>query len=317
MSPIPKLIFIVPYRNRQSHTHFFLIYLSNVMKNYNDIYEIYFSHQNDTRPFNRGATKNIGFIAMKKKYPQHYKNITFIFNDIDTMPHTYLFDYETQQGTIKHFYGFEYALGGIVSINGADFENTNGYPNLWGWGMEDTILQERCLKKNIIINRDNFYKIGDPNILQLFDGISRVVIKKKQIIDNTIDGINTIYKLNYTIDGNLPTPSDNTLPKQDNTFFININTFITTNDYCNEIFHKYDLREPTNKITHSDNAIIIDPAQTHIDNWTDIPPSHPNPSHPNPSHNVRRQIYATKLKPSMGRISSTYSRMMAIKSSGK
>jgi hypothetical protein len=45
-------------------------------------YEIYFSHQVDNRPFNRGATKNIGFLAMKKKYPTDYLNIDFIFKSI-------------------------------------------------------------------------------------------------------------------------------------------------------------------------------------------------------------------------------------------
>ena len=49
-------------------------------------YEIFFVHQNDAKPFNRGAMKNIGFLAMRDKYRDNYKNITFIFNDIDTYP---------------------------------------------------------------------------------------------------------------------------------------------------------------------------------------------------------------------------------------
>ena len=48
--------------------------------------------------FNRGATKNIGFLAMK--YPDTYKQITFVFNDVDTIPNKKnLFNYKTRKGT--------------------------------------------------------------------------------------------------------------------------------------------------------------------------------------------------------------------------
>ena len=60
-----------------------------------------------------------------------------------------MFDYQTELGTVKHYYGFETALGGIVVIKGADFEKINGYPNYWGWGLEDAALQHRC----------NYYKV--------------------------------------------------------------------------------------------------------------------------------------------------------------
>jgi hypothetical protein len=106
---IPKIVFIVPYRNRVTHKYFFSQYLSSILTE-EDKYEIYFSHQNDERPFNRGAAKNIGFIAVKEKYPNDYKNITFVFNDIDIVPFYKIFDYETTKGIVKHFYGFQYDL---------------------------------------------------------------------------------------------------------------------------------------------------------------------------------------------------------------
>ena len=71
---IPKQVFIVPYRNRTQHKFFFSKYMSFILEN-NDDYEIYFSHQCDARTFNRGATRNIGFLAVKNKYPEHYKDI--------------------------------------------------------------------------------------------------------------------------------------------------------------------------------------------------------------------------------------------------
>ena len=128
---IPKIVFIVPYRNRPQQRYFFSLYMKSILAITQD-YEIYFSHQCDVRTFNRGAVKNIGFLAVKKKYPQHYKHMTFVFNDIDTVPYSNILDYETKTGVVKHFYGFKYALGGIVSITGQDFENSNGYANFWG-----------------------------------------------------------------------------------------------------------------------------------------------------------------------------------------
>ena len=107
---IPKRIFIVPYRNRVQHKFFFSKYMSFILEDKDD-YEILFAHQCDARTFNRGAVKNIGFIAARNKYPEHYKDITFIFNDVDTIPFNKIFDYETTPGIVKHYYGFKYSLG--------------------------------------------------------------------------------------------------------------------------------------------------------------------------------------------------------------
>ena len=79
MDPPPKIptrVFIVPYRNRIQHKFFFCKYMTFLLEDLSD-YEILFIHQFDKRTFNRGAMKNIGFLAVKHKYPNDYKNMTF------------------------------------------------------------------------------------------------------------------------------------------------------------------------------------------------------------------------------------------------
>ena len=202
MEPIPKKVFIVPYRNRPEQKFFFCKYMKFLLEYVKD-YEIYFSHQVDDRSFNRGACRNIGFLAIKEKYPEHYQDITFIFNDLDTIPFNRIFDYETQHGVVKHYYGFTHSLGGIVVIKGKDFEDINGYPNFWSWGLEDSCLQKRCENHDIKIDRSNFYKIGAPQMLQLFDGVERIINKKdphKLKTDDGSNGISTIGNLQISFD---------------------------------------------------------------------------------------------------------------------
>ena len=119
---IPSVVFIIPYRNRENDKIKFMNHMKYILQNDNTSmnYEFYFSHQYDKRSFNRGAMKNIGFLAIKQKYPNDYKDITFVFNDVDTMPTTKdIIDYNTVHGVVKHYYGFQFALGGIFSIKGA------------------------------------------------------------------------------------------------------------------------------------------------------------------------------------------------------
>jgi hypothetical protein len=271
---IPKRIFIVPYRNRVQHKFFFSKYMSFILED-DDDYEIYFSHQCDARTFNRGATKNIGFIAARNKYPNDYKDITFIFNDVDTIPFNKIFDYNTQHGIVKHFYGFKYALGGIVVMKGADFEKTNGFPCFWGWGMEDNALQKRCEAVGLRIDRSVFYNIGSPEILQLFDGISRIISKKdpwRGEHDDGYDGLRTISQMNYTIGEKSENPNDNIFAVHNSKImYVNISTFQTHVPFGSEEYYNYDLREPKRKIIHPDKIKETKKNVVTTNDWTNIP----------------------------------------------
>ena len=196
-----QYIFIVPYRNRECHKHFFMKYMTYLLEDYDPTtYEIILSHQNNTLPFNRGAMKNIGFLYAKSKY-DYYKSIKYIFNDIDTLPYKKgLLNYSLQTNEIKHYYGFKFALGGIFSIRGEDFEKIDGFPNLWSWGYEDTIIYERALTHKININRDQFFPIGNNNILHVIDEFRKNISLRNKTLYETKqikDGLSTLKDVSY------------------------------------------------------------------------------------------------------------------------
>jgi len=282
---IPKVVFIVPYRERIQQKFFFEQYMSFLLEDRND-YEIYFSHQFDKRPFNRGATKNIGFIAVRNKYPNHYKNINFVFNDVDTMPFNKIFSYETTPGVVKHYYGFRNLLGGIVVMKGEDFELINGYPNYWSWGNEDNILQSRVLMAGLTIDRSIFFTIGSPQILQLFDGISRIINKRdfaRSKVDNGSDGLSSLYQLKYNIDNKSANHNDNihrVLTATDKRFIINVYYFITQfSNPDDEEFYNYDLREPAKKLIHPESWKKTNNLVQTTNDWRNIPVYNPQPQH--------------------------------------
>jgi hypothetical protein len=227
----PNIIFIVPYRDREQQYQFFSKHMKTVLSKV-ESYEIFYIHQNDTRSFNRGAMKNIGFLMVKNRYPESYFNITLVFNDIDIMPFTPGFlDYSTTQGTVKHFYGYKHTLGGIVSIQACDFEAINGFPNFWAWGYEDNELQHRVKNYGLHLDRSQFYPMWDKNILMLTDGTTRIVNKGEfdAYISKSREGIDSIRELQYTID--------------ESTGYVNVTDFKTNREENKSLNTIHDLKK--------------------------------------------------------------------------
>lgn len=249
LTPIPKYIFIIPYRDREQHLIFFKKQMKYVLEDVNpNDYKLYFVHQDDKRPFNCGAIKNIGFLAMREKYPNDYKNITFVFNDVDTMPFSKNFlNYETRHNVIKHFYGFTFTLGGIVSIKGADFERIHGYPNFWAWGFEDNMLNDRALKARIAVDRTHFFPYADKNILHFNDGFMKHVNRSEfdRYTGKTAEGWSSISNLKYTIN--------------EETGFIDVTQFATGTVENPKTSFTHDLRKGTTpfKGLHSTRGAMI------------------------------------------------------------
>lgn len=205
--PPPKFVFLVPYRDREPQKFFFENYMTYLMEDYEEgrDYLLYFVEQGDSRPFNRGAMKNIGFAAVRDLYPDAYREMIFIFNDVDVVPYkkgVVRLDV-ARPGVIGHHYGFRFALGGIVSISGADFERLNGFANYWSWGFEDNLLQNRAQRAGIRIDRSNFFELNDMRIIHVNDGNNKTLNRNymyELVLDKGDNGLRTVSNLEYRVD---------------------------------------------------------------------------------------------------------------------
>lgn len=204
---IPKYVFLIPYRGRPLQLDFFQRHMKYILEDYPEgETQIFFVHQLDERSFNRGGMKNIGFLVVKELYPHDYKNITLIFNDLDTLPYVKNFlNYQTKRGYIKHFYGVKHTLGGIFTIKAGDYELINGFPNLWAWGYEDNMIYNRAIANKIKIDRSVFFPMHDGNIIHLSNGTDREVNHSEfeRYMNNTREGIDSISELSYEINDHM------------------------------------------------------------------------------------------------------------------
>jgi len=259
MNITPEIIILVPYRDRKEHYNLFSAKIHQFLNPWNHL--VLYIHQNDTRSFNRGAIKNIGFLVVRQMFPNSYKNITLVFNDIDSIPVNTQLNYKTTQNKVKHFYGFRYTLGGIVSIIAEDFERIGGFPNYWGWGYEDNMLLYRCISHKLQIDRSQFYPCGSPNILRLNEAPIRHMNSTDyaEYMKKTDDGWKNIANLEWVQEGE----------------FIHVNKFTTGREENENTKIDYNIRYESNPLSSKKFSKLIDtipPRATQIK-----PRSHPKP----------------------------------------
>jgi hypothetical protein len=152
-----KYNFIIPYRNRKEHLDEFIRRFNEYTKDIDA--QFYIVHQFYAGDFNRGALRNIGFMEFCKLRPDGL----FIFHDVDTYP-TYWgsIQYDTKLGEIRHPIGYpKINLGSICCFWKPEFEKVNGYPNYWGWGIEDVTIMYRAINLKIHIDEENIVDLND------------------------------------------------------------------------------------------------------------------------------------------------------------
>lgn len=216
---IPTHIFLIPYRNRKAHLEewikHMIPYLNDQIGN---TYKVYIIHQLDNiKLFNRGALINIGFLILKNKYPNNYKDIKLIVHDVDIYcVEPNIIKYDTKKGVVRHPYcdlrpHLGGILGGICIIYGSDYEKCGGMPNYFGWGGEDVCMARRCRANNIEIDESNFiHRRTNKAIIDHESNISAEQLRinnitdklnlKKAFTENNLKPRNTYNIIDYKIE---------------------------------------------------------------------------------------------------------------------
>jgi len=252
---IPKTIFIIPYRDRLEQKELFekrmkeyLVDLNKHESNNIGPFLFIYAHQNDKRPFNRGAMKNIGFLIMKNIYANYYKDITFVFHDIDSFPSKNgILPYKTDVGVVTHYYGFTFTLGGIFAIKGGDFEKTTGFPNFWGWGLEDNAMYDRSINIGLKVDRSIFYDTASDMIERPFDGNTKLVSKRDSVVYKyeTPDSFKDIKNIKYELVEDI---NNKNKSNGQNIYMLNITNFVCAMNPDEQDFYIYDIKSSRGKI---------------------------------------------------------------------
>lgn len=159
---------VVPYRNREKHLNYFIENTVPLLQKHIPNGKVVIVEQDwNNNLFNRGAILNIVF--------KEYENSTthFMTHDVDINPteDTIINRYidNVEHNTIKSISVPGDSLGGIIKFSSKTIFDINGFPNdIWGWGAEDIVLQNRANYFNINIDINNHILHSDKNYDKYF-----------------------------------------------------------------------------------------------------------------------------------------------------
>lgn len=186
-----KLNVIIPIRNREKELYDITSVLEQIFEKQNIDARYLIIEQEEGKKFNKGKISNAAFLLAKKNnFSRNY-----LFNDVDVWPQkaSVINFREKTSNSFRHPYGEKHCLGCFFLTDKSSFEKINGYSNnYWGWGGEDTDLQNRANVHRVFINRKNFRHRGHPDISD--DVSSAKTTFDKSLIDKKSS--NQIYKQN-------------------------------------------------------------------------------------------------------------------------
>lgn len=151
---------IIPFRNRWEHLASWLLHMHPFLQRQQLSYTVYVVNQEPRGKFNRGMLLNIGFkeaSLAEKPYD------CYIFHDVDLLPENDNNIYDCSDAPrhmssavdkFNYRLPYQWLLGGVVALTKEQFEEVNGYSNLFfGWGGEDDDFSERLLTKGYQVTR--------------------------------------------------------------------------------------------------------------------------------------------------------------------
>uniref|UniRef100_A0A8C5LX91 Beta-1,4-galactosyltransferase n=1 Tax=Leptobrachium leishanense TaxID=445787 RepID=A0A8C5LX91_9ANUR len=156
---LQRIAIIIPFRNRETHLHYWLFYMHPFLQKQQGDYGIYVIEQHGESKFNRAKLMNVGYAEAVKDYDYN----CFIFSDVDIIPLDLQNLYRCSKKP-KHMahsldkfnfrLPYKNLFGGIVAFTKEHYLKVNGFSNtFWGWGGEDDELFQRVKAAGLSIER--------------------------------------------------------------------------------------------------------------------------------------------------------------------